>query len=346
MAELRPFVASGRFPAGAGERPSLYVCRRAEEGRAWIGLVALASVEAYEQRLILPHERTQVDRERDRARHLEAVGGHDEPVLLTYRAMPQIDRRLAQITQGPPDLQVAEEAGETAFWRVGPDEGVFLEEAFRQVPRLYIADGHHRLAASSHLRGRGRRTGGPEDWFLAILAPHDQLRILPFHRAVRDLNGLTPQGLLGRLSEDFEVLPAPRAPEPGPNRFSMLLEGRWWQIALRPGRQEASVLGRLDVVILQSRVLAPLLGVMDPRVDPRIEFIGRPTAREELEQRVGSGEFAVGFVLHPTDMEQVLAVSDAGEIMPPQSTCFEPKPRKDLLTYQFERERPGWRKGA
>lgn len=346
MAELRPFVTSPPLAPGATPRPAFYLYRQVAQGRSQLGWVALASVAAYEAGEIRPHELTQHDRELDRARHLEEVGGHDEPVLLTYRARPEIDRQLAALVQAPPVLERRTEDGvEHALWRVGAEPGVLLEEAFREVPSLYVADGHHRLAAAVRLRAARRRERGdvgPEDWFLAMLVPHDQLRILPFHRGVTDLRGGSPAALLERLAQVAPLVPEPDGPNPAPGRASMLLDGRWWGLTLGPAPADGSPAARLDVSVLQSQVLAPLLEVGDPRVDPRLEFIGRPTGLAELERRVREGALAVGFALHPTSVAEVLAVSDAGEIMPPQSTCFEPKPLAGLLCYRFDDHRLGW----
>jgi len=358
MADLRPFVTSALPAPPEGTRPSFYLYQQTEHGRVQLGLVGLASVAAYEAFAIRPHELTQQDRELDRARYLQAVGGHDEPVLLTYRARPALDRQLAAALQGPPLFEeVGADGVRHALWRVAPETGVWIEEAFREVEALYIADGHHRLAAAATLRAqRGAEGSGPEDWFLAMLVPHDQLHILPFHRGVRDLHGHTPQTLQRRLEEAFSLTPEPDGPAPGPRRVSMLLEGKWWGLALRPEAGDGSLARRLDVSLLQDQVLGPLLGVGDPRVDPRLDFLGRPTALADLERRVGAGELAVGFALHPTSVAEVLAVADAGETMPPQSTCFEPKPKPGLLVYRFEahrfdastlrRAQDGWRRPA
>jgi uncharacterized protein (DUF1015 family) len=226
---------------------------------------------------------------------------------------------------------IAEDGVAHALWRVRGEDIPLLEEAFRRVPRLYIADGHHRSAASARLRAQ-RGPGGPEDWTLAVLVPDDQLRILPFHRAVRDLGEHTPASFLEALATRFTLSRTEEGPTPGPGRVAMLLEGAWWSLTPKLPVERAD---ELDVNLLQDALLAPLLGICDPRRDPRIDFIGGPAGLSRMEARVRAGEFAVGFALHPTDVRHVLAVCDRGELMPPQSTCFEPKLRAGLILYLF-----------
>jgi len=227
-----------------------------------------------------------------------------------------------------------------SLWKVAPADA--LVRAFAAVPLSYVADGHHR-SASAWRAGKERRAANPQhtgdeeyNWFLAVLFPSDQLHILPYNRLVKDLNGLTPEqfraklGGLGRVERTTDPVP------PVAGSFCVYLPGGWWRVTIDPATIDArDPIGSLDVSLLQERVLTPLLGVGDPRTDKRIDFVGGIRGTGELERRVDSGEMAVGFSMHPTTMDQLLAVSDAGAIMPPKSTWFEPKLRSGLLVHEM-----------
>jgi len=238
----------------------------------------------------------------------------------------------------------AEDGIRHTVWVVDdPGDREALQAAFREVPELYVADGHHRSAAAVRVRAARRaanpnHTGDePYNFFLSVIFPHDQLRILDYNRVVRDLAGMDPATFLRRVGERFEVEPTD-APRPTrPRTFGMYLDGRWYRLRARPGTfPEDDPVRGLDVAILQENLLAPVLGIGDPRSDERIDFVGGIRGLEELERRVGSGDWAVAFAMYPTSIEQLFSVADAGLVMPPKSTWFEPKLRSGLIVRPLE----------
>jgi uncharacterized protein (DUF1015 family) len=331
-----------KCPLEMEETPSLYLYRLIMGRHEQIGVVACCSVDEYDHDVIRKHERTRRDKEDDRTRHIMVLRAQTGPVLLTYRARPEISSLVADALVGNPPLYdfVANDDIRHTIWRVPTYDP--LVEAFAKVPYLYIADGHHRAASASRARAEMKETAfafiGNEEYnfFQCVLFPDDQLQILPYNRVVRDLNGLSLNDFLERLRESFSVTEnAPPAPaEPG--RWSMYLDGRWWGLALPDDANKPSgVVESLDVSILQDRLLEPILGIKDVRSDKRIDFIGGIRGPEELERLVQEGQAAVAFSLYPTTIEDLLRVSDAGEIMPPKSTWFEPKLRDGLLSHQI-----------
>jgi uncharacterized protein (DUF1015 family) len=261
-------------------------------------------------------------------------------VFLTYRGRRDIDALAERIVPNPPLYDfTAPDGVRHTVWRVpGADEFV---RAFGEVSHAYVADGHHR-SASAWRAGkelRARRPGGADaeyEWFLAVLFPADQLRILPYNRMVKDLNGLSASQALARLARVGEVTTTDDPVPPGPGSFCFYLVGHWYRLVLDPATiDRADPIASLDVSLLQDRVLAPILGVGDPRTDQRIDFVGGIRGTAELERRVGSGEMAIAFSLHPTTLEQLMAVSDAGQVMPPKSTWFEPKLRSGLFVHEL-----------
>jgi uncharacterized protein (DUF1015 family) len=331
-----------KCPLEMEETPSLYLYRLIMGRHEQIGVVACCSLDEYDHDVIRKHERTRRDKEDDRTRHIMVLRAQTGPVLLTYRARPEISSLVADALVGNPPLYdfVANDDIRHTIWRVPTYDP--LVEAFAKVPYLYIADGHHRAASASRARAEMKETAfafiGNEEYnfFQCVLFPDDQLQILPYNRVVRDLNGLSLNDFLERLRESFSVTEnAPPAPaEPG--RWSMYLDGRWWGLALPDDANKPSgVVESLDVSILQDRLLEPILGIKDVRSDKRIDFIGGIRGPEELERLVQEGQAAVAFSLYPTTIEDLLRVSDAGEIMPPKSTWFEPKLRDGLLSHQI-----------
>lgn len=323
------------------EQPVFYLYRQTMGAHTQTGLVAAASVEEYDRNLILKHELTRADKEDDRTRHVDELGGNDEPVFLTYRARKEIDALVAEGTARPPEYDFeSDDAVKHTFWVVPVELGERLRQAFAQsVDKLYIADGHHRSAAASRVRKLRRDRGageGGHDFFLTVVFPHDQMQILDYNRVVRDLNGLDERTFLQRINEKFEVYDAPDK-KPGQARtFRMYLGGKWWALEAKPGSHPDTPVGTLDVSILQQNLLAPVLGIGDPRTDTRIQFVGGIRGVGELERLVDSGDFAVAFALFPTSLDELMAIADAGEIMPPKSTWFEPKLRSGLVLHPFE----------
>jgi uncharacterized protein (DUF1015 family) len=311
------------------------------DGRAQTGVVGCVHVDDYERDLIRKHEKTRQDKEDDRTRHVLTLNANAEPVFLTYRGRAEIDRLVEDIARTVPlyDFTAPDRVRHTV-WSVPDPAG--LAAAFGPVPLAYVADGHHRSAsawrAGKELRAQNPSHRGDEEynWFLAVLFPSDQLRILPYNRVVRDLNGLTPARVLERLGGLGTLA---RTGTPVPERsgvFCLFLDGSWHRLELDPaGIDRTDPIASLDVSLLQDRVLSPILGIGDPRTDKRIDFVGGIRGTAELERRVRSGEMAIAFSLYPTTLDQLMAVSDAGHVMPPKSTWFEPKLRSGLFVHQL-----------
>lgn len=321
--------------------PSLYLYRLIMGDHEQIGIAACCSLDEYDENLIRKHERTRRDKEDDRTRHMTVLGAQTGPVFLTYRASREIDTMVMETTMTNAIFDFTAEDGiQHTIWHV-PDPVRFVH-AFREVPFLYIADGHHRAASAARTRVELKEqsfghTGDEEyNFFLAVIFPDDQVQILAYNRAVRDLNGLSSSDFLERLKESFEVTPDGNDTPARRGRWAMYLEGRWYQLSLRANAaRPEGVVESLDVSILQDRVLDPILGIKDVRTDKRIDFIGGIRGSEELKRLVDEGKAAVAFALFPTTMEDLLRVSDAGEIMPPKSTWFEPKLRDGLLIHKI-----------
>jgi uncharacterized protein (DUF1015 family) len=319
--------------------PSLYLYRQVMDGRAQTGIVGCVHIDDYEHDIIRKHEKTRPDKEDDRTRHVLTLRANAEPVFLTYRGRPEIEALTAPLLATPPlyDFTAPDGVRHTA-WRI-TDPGPFLE-AFRGVPHAYVADGHHR-SASAWRAGRELRNApvqhrgdGEYNWFLAVLFPAEQLRILPYNRVVRDLGNLEPSDVLARLSRLGHLVPTDEPAPTRPASFGIFVKNAWYRLDL----DEATIdrtdpIGSLDVSLLQERVLGPILGIGDPRTDKRIDFVGGIRGTAELERRVRSGEMAIAFSLYPTTLDQLMAVSDTGQIMPPKSTWFEPKLRSGLFVH-------------
>ena len=334
---LAEFRRQGWLVLDDAPRFSLYRQRMGTHEQT--GLVACASVEAYERGQIRRHELTRPDKEDDRTRHIEALEANDEPVFLAYRGSPPVDAVLRRGAARSPDVSFrADDGVEHAVWILPPSENAPIAAALSGLEALYIADGHHRSAAAARVealrRARGQG-GGEAAWFLAVVFPHQALQILPYNRLVKDLGPGGAGALLERLAERFEVTPAPRPEPEGPHRFGLYLEGRWWRLVAKAEAIPADAHGALDVSILQDSVLGPLLGIHDVRRDPRIEFVGGIRGTTELQARVDRGEARAAFALWPTSMRELLEISDAGQIMPPKSTWFEPKLRSGLFLHPF-----------
>lgn len=314
--------------------PGYYVYRITMGTHVQTGIVAAASIADYDTNRIRKHEFTRPDKEDDRVRQIEAVGGHTGPVLLAYPNAPEVDALLAQAASATPDADATADDGiRHTLWLVrDPAVQARIGQAFDAMPALYIADGHHRSAAASRVAAARRRAGdgaaAPSQRFLAVAFPHHEMRILPYNRVVRDLGRFSTEGFLAALEDDFEVLPATTAVAPArPGEFGLhLAGGKWFRLRLRTGRVPADdPVARLDVSLLAKHTLEPLLGIHDPRRDPRIDFVGGIRGLPELEKRVGSGEMAAAFSMYPTQLADLMAVADAGQVMPPKSTWFEPK---------------------
>jgi uncharacterized protein (DUF1015 family) len=299
------------------------------QGRRQLGLLGGCSVAAYDAGDVRKHEHTRPDKEQDRAIHMEALDAQVGLVFLAYRADAALDALLERLAQAPPAWTVATEDGVThALWRVPDAQTEVVLAAVRALPRLYVADGHHRSAAAS--RVHARRQDAPSSTFLAGIFPDNQLRILPYQRVVHDLNGHTPAGLVVAIeAAGFRVEEGATHP-PAPGTFAMYVDGRWATVHDLHERPDDPV-ARLDVSILQDRILAPLLGINDPRRSMRISFVGGIRGIDALAEGAAR-HGGVAFSLPPTSMEALFAVADAGDVMPPKSTWFEPKLREGVVS--------------
>ena len=322
-------------------KPCYYAYRLIMDGHAQTGLVAAASVADYDANRIRKHEFTRPDKEDDRVRQIAALNAQTGPVLLAYPDAPAVDALLARVTAGEPDADVTADTGvRHTVWRI---EEAALQDAltrtFDAMPALYIADGHHRSAAASRVAA-SRRAAGPEscNFFLAVAFPHHQMRILPYNRVVTDLNGLSRQELLSKIGQSFALRAVSVAVTPAkPGEFGLYLTGQWYRLNIHPGQVPMSdPVQRLDVSLLADCLLGPILGITDPRRDKRIDFIGGIRGVAELEKRVDTGEMAAAFSMFPTRMEDLMAVADVGEVMPPKSTWFEPKLADGLVSHVLD----------
>jgi uncharacterized protein (DUF1015 family) len=326
--------------------PCYYVYRLTMGDHSQTGLVGAAPVAAYDENRVRRHEFTRPDKEDDRVRQIDSVDAQTGPVLVVHQPSVDIAAVLNEITAAPPIYDVTRPDGVShQVWLVdGPAQIAKVDAAYGALDLLYIADGHHRSAAASRVAGL-RRAANPDhrgdeayNRFLIVAFPADQVRILDYNRVVRDLNDLSAAAFLERLSVDFEVTPSDGPARPDrPHTFGMYLDGDWYRLtALSPPGPAAAPLERLDVGLLTDLVLAPVLGVGDPRTDPRIDFVGGIRGLEGLAARVDSGDWAVAFALYPTSMSDLMAVADAGEVMPPKSTWFEPKLADGLVSYPLD----------
>jgi uncharacterized protein (DUF1015 family) len=325
------------------EAPCLYLyqqeMRVGERLHVQVGLVAGASSAEYEEGLIKRHELTRADKEKDRTRHVETLDANAGPVFLTYRAVKSIDAMVDAERKAKPLYDFVSPDGiRHAVWIIREADRIrAFVDAFAKLPCLYIADGHHRCASGVAI-GAKRRAENPchtgcEEYahFLAVMFPHDQLYIMDYNRVVNDLHGLDEKAFLAKVKEKFDVAETEERRPSRATEFGMFLGGRWYRLRAKPGTFDAAnPVESLDVSILQNNLLAPILGVGDPRRDKRIDFVGGIRGPEELERRVHGGA-AVAFSMFATSMEQLMAIADAGQIMPPKSTWFEPKLRSGLL---------------
>lgn len=327
------------------EAPCYYIYRQRMGDHEQTGIVGCASVSEYETGQIKKHELTRADKELERTRHVDTVEAQTGPVFLAYRAVESIDRLVERYSAGPPEYDFTADDGivHTAWVVSDPMDIRSLAEELKKLDALYIADGHHRAAAAcSVCRSRRKanpahRGDEPYNFFLSVIFPHDQLRIMDYNRAVRDLHDLDQEAFLRRVEEKFAIRPDFGRKSPDAfHTFGMYLAGRWYQLTARENLcDERDPIGSLDVSLLQTHLLGPVLGISDPRTDQRIDFIGGIRGMEELERLVDSGKFAVAFSLFPTTLEQLMAVADAGLVMPPKSTWFEPKLRSGLFVHRL-----------
>lgn len=346
---LDKMVAGGIFVEDDEE--CYYLYELTMDGRAQTGIAACSSIDDYLDNVIKKHENTREDKELDRINHVDTCNAQTGPIFLAYRKVPDINRIVEGVKEHPPLYDFTSNDGIThRVWKIAQRERILaLKKEFGAIGSLYIADGHHR-AASAVKVGLKRRDENPGfdgteefNFFLSVLFPDDQLRIMDYNRVVRDLNGYTPEEFLNLLEKDWRLSPlAQRGAVPGPNaitpvrkgEISMLLESRWYKLVAKDHIRRDDPVEGLDVSLLQKTILAPILGIGDPRTDKRIDFVGGIRGLMELERRC-SGDMKVAFAMYPTQMEELFSVADAGKLMPPKSTWFEPKLRSGLFIHRL-----------
>jgi uncharacterized protein (DUF1015 family) len=327
-------------------KPCYYVYRLTMESHVQIGLAAAASVVAYDANRIKKHEYTRPAKEDDRVRQIDALNAQTGPVFLVYPSAPEVDQILRQVTEVTPDMDVtAADKVRHEIWVLDDEAKVArLTELFDAMASLYVADGHHRSAAGSRV-GAARKSANPNhtgeesyNYFLSVIFPHNQMQILDYNRVVKDLNGLDKTDFLARVAADFQLEPSQQPVKPQqPAEFGMYLDGQWYRLRLDAEKIPAQdPVARLDVSLLANHMIEPILGISDPRRDARIDFVGGIRGLTGLEKRVDSGEMAVAFSLYPTRMEDLMAVADADEVMPPKSTWFEPKLADGLVSHVLD----------
>jgi len=335
---LRHLVEQGVLMRDAA--PRYYVYQLVMGDHVQTGLVAAASVKHYDSNRIRKHEFTRPAKEDDRVRQIEALNAQTGPVLLAYKSDENIDSILAEVTRSKPvyDLKADDGIGHR-FWVI-EDQAVIdkLSAGFDAMDAIYIADGHHRSAAASRV---AKSIGGSDDqmshYFLSVIFPHNQMKIFDYNRVVKDLNGLSKEDFLSKVGEKFSCSKENAPVKPAkPAEFGMYLDGEWYRLTINASLIPGDPVESLDVSLLANNLLEPVLGISDPRTDPRIDFVGGIRGLEGLEKRVNSGEMAVAFSLYPTSMEALMAVADANEVMPPKSTWFEPKLADGLVSHVLD----------
>ncbi len=343
---LDRFIAEGILKQD--DSPTLYVYKQVMGEHEQVGLVAAASVEAYDQDLIKKHEFTRPVKEDDRVHHIDALNAQVGPVFLTYRAQSKIDALIGGITDGEPDYDFqADDDTRHVLWVIRDSALVAaIEQEINALDCLYVADGHHRSAAASRVK-KMRQDANPQhtgeeayNYFLTVLFPHDQMQILDYNRLVADLNGSSVNEFLAALAEhfDIELVDGEARPE-APRQFGFYSGGQWYSLTansdLLDKIDDSDPVASLDVSILQDYIFTPLLNIVDQRTDSRVDFVGGIRGLKELERRSEGGEWQAAFALYPTSIESLMAIADAGEVMPPKSTWFEPKLKSGLVVHSL-----------
>ena len=327
--------------------PSFYVYRLTMDGRSQTGLVGCCHFEEYFEGKIKKHELTRTAKENDRVKHVETLEANAEPVFFSYRGQQQIDSIVERITRGEVTYDfIADDGIRHELWTCSDIQtNVDISSAFQSVDALYVADGHHRTAAAArvgqNLKEKNPAHTGDEEYnyFMAVLFPDDQLKIFDYNRVVKDLNGLTADTFLELLANDFDLQKDEFSTiKPSSMReFAMYLSGQWYRLSPKESIRSQNPVQDLDVTLLSDKILQPILGIGDLRKSERIDFVGGIRGLDELSRRVDSGDMAVAFALYPVSMDQLLAIADAGEIMPPKTTWFEPKLRSGLFVHSIKR---------
>ncbi|MCB5251917.1 MAG: DUF1015 family protein [Candidatus Cloacimonadaceae bacterium] len=331
------------------EKPMFYIYRQTMDDREQYGLVGLASVDEYMDGTIKKHEHTRADKEADRIRHVDTCNAHPSPVFFTYPHQDAIDKVVDKVRKNSDPVYdfVSDDGIGHTLWLMDDEKDIAsIQASFAKLPYLYVADGHHRTASAAKV-GLLRREQFPDftgeeefNHFMTVIFPDNQLKIFDYNRVVKDLNGNSTQEFMDKVRKDWLVEEIPAGDSYRPSRLhqvSMYIDGKWYFISPKPGTwNEADVVENLDVSILQNNLLHPILGIGDPRTDMRIDFVGGIRGLKELIKRVDSGREKVAFAMHPTSMDELIGIADAGKIMPPKSTWFEPKLRSGLFIHLLD----------
>lgn len=323
------------------EQPCYYIYELTMDGHEQTGIAAAASVQAYDEDIIRKHEYTRPKKEDDRVNQIKALHAQTGPVFLTYRQQDDIDELVNQVKLTEPTYdQLNDDGVRHRFWVVDDSGQIdWLDKAFARIERLYIADGHHRSAAASRVcTGKQTKTGSGCTSFLAVLFPDNQVQIFDYNRVIKDLDGLSEDELLEKIGRSFSVEKSGESVRPAAKgEFGMYLPGQWYRLSINPEfMASGDSVHSLDVWMLHHNLIGPVLNITDPRRDDRIDFVGGIRGLGELEKRVDSGEMAVAFSLFPTGLNELMAVADAGKVMPPKSTWFEPKLADGLVSYVLD----------
>jgi uncharacterized protein (DUF1015 family) len=337
---LQKMIAAGVLFRDA--KPCYYAYRLVMGSHTQTGLIAAASVAAYDANRVRKHEFTRPDKEDDRVRQVEALNAQTGPVLVAHPDSDEAEHLIAAATIKTPIIDITADDGiRHTVWLIDEDAAIArISAVFDAMPSLYIADGHHRSAAASRVAAARRGKGAPDsaEFFLTVIFPARQMRILDYNRVVRDLNGLSTEAFLKAVGERCTITASASPVKPERNgSVGLYLDGRWYQLSIRPELVPGDdPVRRLDVSVLSEQILAPILGIADLRRDTRIDFVGGIRGLAELERRVNSGEMAAAFALYPTQMSELMSVADANEIMPPKSTWFEPKLADGLVSHVLD----------
>lgn len=322
------------------EKPAYYIYQLVMNGKSQTGLVAVSSVDDYENDVIKKHEFTRPEKEQDRINHITTTGAQTGNVFLAYRDVPVLNQLIGDWKNDHTPIYdfVAEDGIRHVVWLVEKDSVISqITDIFAtQVPETYIADGHHRAASAAKVRkALGAARTPASDYFLTTLFPASELQILDYNRVITDLNGLSTEAFLEKIAEHFELTPSDQPVKPAAlHHIGLYIDHKWYELVAKPGSfDQADPVGVLDISVLQKNVLGPILGILDQRTDKRIDFVGGIRGLEGLTARVDSGEMVLAFSLYPVGIEQLFAIADSGNVMPPKSTWFEPKLRDGLLTH-------------
>ena len=333
---FQQLIAEGALQQDAQE--CFYLYRQVMGAHSQLGLVAAASCEDYLNNIIKKHEFTRPDKEDDRVRHIETLNSQTGPVFLTYRAVASLDALFTKIAGGTPDVDLTAKDGvRHTAWVIRDSATIqIIQDQFKAMSALYIADGHHRSAAAGRVY-QSRQGAGHSGQFLTVIFPHNQMQILPYNRVLKDMNGMSSAQLLEKLDGIFVIQKNSGAAKPaGKHHLGLFLEGAWHTLTFREHfARTKDPIEKLDVTLLQKYVLAPLFGIDDPRTSKRINFVGGIRGTAELEKLVNAGEYACAFSMFPTSIEDLMTIADAGGIMPPKSTWFEPKLRDAMFCHMI-----------